>query len=65
MVKHVLKNGTKLTDITGYIVKRTECQRIYEILERTAHEITTNHTLIEHDNRTNRALRSVASGTEG
>lgn len=40
MVKHVFKNGTTTTDITGHIVKRSECPRAYEVLERSNNEST-------------------------
>ena len=31
-IKHVLKNGEVLNDITGHVVKREENQQIYSIL---------------------------------
>ena len=34
MVKHVLKDGTVLDDITGHVVKMEEIPQIYEILGR-------------------------------
>lgn len=34
MVKHVLKNGTVLDDITGHLVKREEVPSVYTLIER-------------------------------
>lgn len=33
-VKHVLKDGTVLDDITGHVIKMSEIPQIYEILGR-------------------------------
>lgn len=32
MIKHILKNGTELKDITGHVVKVEDAQAAYEIL---------------------------------
>jgi hypothetical protein len=34
MVKHVLKNGQVVQDITGYVIKRKDFPSVYELLER-------------------------------
>lgn len=43
---HVLADGTKKTDITGHVVKKTEAQPFYDILNkinrRQNHERTNN-----------------------
>ena len=58
-IKHVFKNGTTTTDITGRTVKRADCPRIYEILERTNESIIDNCTH-KHSTTKNGALRSVS-----
>lgn len=35
MVKHILKNGIVLQDITGHVVKKEENPLIYSILDRS------------------------------
>lgn len=34
MIKHILKNGTVLTDITGHKVTKEQCPTVYAILSR-------------------------------
>ena len=34
MIKHVLKDGTVLEDITGYVVRESDCPAAYAILDR-------------------------------
>ena len=34
MVKHILKNGIVLQDITGHVVKKEENPIVYRILDR-------------------------------
>ena len=36
MVKHVLKDGTVLDDISGHIVKVEDVKQVYEILGRVS-----------------------------
>jgi hypothetical protein len=38
MVTHVLKDGTKLDDITGYIVRKEAVPGFYELLRRIQKE---------------------------
>lgn len=38
MVKHVLKDGTVLEDITGHVVKEADCPMVYALLERIERE---------------------------
>ncbi len=38
MVKHVLKNGKTITDISGYIVKAADAKRIYALLDKINRE---------------------------
>lgn len=38
MVKHVLKDGTVLTDITGHIVKVKDVESVYKLLENERKE---------------------------
>ena len=33
MVKHVLKDGTVLQDITGHVVRESDCPAAYKILD--------------------------------
>lgn len=39
MIKHVLKDGTVLKDITGHKVTRKDAPRVYQILEKKRGEI--------------------------
>ena len=34
MVKHVLKDGTVLEEITGHVVKKEDALLVYQIMER-------------------------------
>jgi hypothetical protein len=34
MVKHVLKNGQVVQDITGHVIKRKDFPSVYELMER-------------------------------
>ena len=38
MVRHVLADGTALTDITGYVVRETDAESVYKIMEGLKHE---------------------------
>ena len=33
MVKHILADGTRPADITGHIVRETDAERVYKIME--------------------------------
>lgn len=33
MITHIFKNGATTNDITGHLVKRTDCPTAYEIME--------------------------------
>lgn len=61
MVKHVFANGTTTTDITGHIVKRSECQRAYEVLERLNNESTNNRVANKHRTTVIRAVSGIPS----
>ena len=37
-VKHVLKDGTTVTDITGHIVRMSDVQAVYTLVERMNNE---------------------------
>ena len=34
MVRHILKDGTVVQDITGHTVKRKDAETVYQLLER-------------------------------
>ncbi len=34
MIRHILKDGTVLTDITGHIVKKEDVPEVYELMEQ-------------------------------
>lgn len=34
MVKHILKDGTELHDISGHVVKRQDAKAVYALIER-------------------------------
>lgn len=38
MIRHILKNGEELQDITGHIVKREDAETAYQVLEETKHD---------------------------
>ena len=59
-IKHVFKNGTTSTDISGRKVTRSECPRIYEILERSTNESIIDNCTHKHSTTKNGALRSVS-----
>ena len=37
MIHHILKNGTKVPDITGHVVRREDAPILYQMLERGIH----------------------------
>ena len=43
MIKHILKDGTILTDITGHKVTRKDAPRVYQILEKKRGETNGNN----------------------
>ena len=34
MIKHVLKDGTQVAEITGHVVKREDAPEAYDLMER-------------------------------
>ena len=34
MIKHVLKDGTVLADMTGHVVKKEDAPMVYQIIEQ-------------------------------
>lgn len=38
MIKHILKDGTVLQDITGHIIKQESAQVVYQIIEQMERE---------------------------
>ncbi len=38
MVKHILKDGTVLTDITGHIVRIEDAEVVYQIMDKLNEE---------------------------
>lgn len=36
MIRHILKDGTAIADITGHLVKRKDCPEAYAAMERMA-----------------------------
>lgn len=47
MIRHILKDGTVTTDITGHLVKRKDCPEAYAAMER----MTTNDNIRQTDGR--------------
>lgn len=45
MVKHIMKDGTVLNDITGHMVKRVDAPTVYEILERLKKKRRESHDI--------------------
>lgn len=43
MVTHILKNGTKVDDITGHVVKVKDAPMTYEIIEKLNRERRNNN----------------------
>lgn len=43
-VKHVLKNGEVLDDISGYLIKKEDCPELYRIIEKIRREKGKNET---------------------
>ena len=39
MVKHILKDGTVLTDITGHVVKIEDAKAIYALMDKINEEV--------------------------
>lgn len=37
MIRHFLKNGTEVPDITGHVVRREDVPILYQMLERGIH----------------------------
>lgn len=33
-IKHVLKDGTKVSDVAGHVVKAAEHEALYQVMER-------------------------------
>lgn len=48
MVKHILKNGTVLDDISGHIVKMEDAEAVYQIMDKLNEE-----RMRKHDGRDN------------
>lgn len=38
MITHIFKNGATTNDITGHLVKRTDCPTAYAVMERMRHD---------------------------
>ena len=38
MVKHILKDGTVLTDITGHIVRIEDAEAVYQLMDKLNEE---------------------------
>lgn len=38
MIRHVLADGTALADITGHVVRETDAESVYKIMEGLEHE---------------------------
>lgn len=38
MVTHILKDGTKLTDLKGHIIRREDAEMVYQMVERLRNE---------------------------
>lgn len=38
MVRHILKDGTVLDDITGHVVKMEDARMVYELLDKINQE---------------------------
>lgn len=34
MVKHILKDGTQVKDITGHVVRKKDAPMVYDLVER-------------------------------
>ena len=34
MIKHILKDGTEVKDITGHVVKKEDAPMVYDLVER-------------------------------
>ena len=45
MIRHILKDGTALEDITGHTVKREDAPTVYEILERLKKKRRESHDI--------------------
>ena len=45
MVKHIMKDGTVLNDITGHTVKMEDAPTVYEILERLKKKRRESHDI--------------------
>ena len=44
MIKHILKDGTVLQDITGHIIKQEDAPMVYQIIEQMEREEKKNDT---------------------
>lgn len=38
IIKHVLKDGTVLDDISGYLIKKEDCPELYRVIEKIRRE---------------------------
>lgn len=50
MVTHILKDGTKLTDLKGHIVRREDAEMVYQMVERLRNEKKEDTQLYNQNN---------------
>lgn len=43
-IRHVLKDGRVLDDISGYLVKKEDCPELYQVVEKIRREKRNNET---------------------
>ena len=46
MIRHILKDGTEVPDITGHVIKAKEHVVLYEIIDRIAKEERKKHETV-------------------
>ena len=44
IVRHVLKNGTELESMSGYVVQRQACPELYALVERMEDDGFSEHS---------------------
>jgi len=55
-ITHILKSGEVLEDITGHLVKKTDCPTVYSLMERSINEKR------DHSNGITDPVRNLSNG---
>lgn len=49
MIKHVLKDGTKIDDVTGYVIRMDEFKSLYKLIDSISRKGNVHETVSASD----------------